>query len=145
MSFGFWNGNYRLDNMGLKELWAAFCPGLVATCVYEFNRCIQHLNYKPKWNFIQVIKRLHLRHQFHNENANFGITIFIPDRLFDTFRPKVKGQQISETVFNLGYTKEEVRCYPWVARTTDDIDEESAISEGIERRIIAKEALGGAA
>lgn len=119
---------------GMGGLWAAFCTGLIATCFYEFNHCIQHLNYNPKWKFIQEIKKLHLRHHFHDEKTNFGITNFMPDRFFGTFKSTVKGKKKSETVFNLGYTKEEVRRYPWVARTTDDIDEESAIVNGIDRR-----------
>jgi sterol desaturase/sphingolipid hydroxylase (fatty acid hydroxylase superfamily) len=119
---------------GAPGLWAAFATGLITTCFYEFNHCIQHLNYTPKWKFIQTIKRLHLRHHFHDENTNFGITNFMPDRLFGTFKPSAKGRPQSETVFNLGYTGEEVRRYPWVARATGDIDENRAITEGIERR-----------
>lgn len=119
---------------GMSGLWAAFSAGLVITCFYEFNHCIQHLNYTPKWKFIQVIKQLHLRHHFHDEKTNYGITSFMPDRFFGTFQPTVKGRPQSETVFNLGYTKEEVRRYPWVARATDDIDETSAITQGIDRR-----------
>lgn len=123
---------------GEAGMWTALCTGLLATCFYEFNHCIQHLNYTPKWKFIETIKKLHLRHHFHDEKSNFGITNFGPDRVFGTFKPRIKGRAISETVFNLGYTKDEVKRYPWVARVTDDIDEERAISDGIERRI-AKE------
>ena len=119
---------------GEAGLWSAFAAGLIITCFYEFNHCIQHLNYTPKLKVLQKIKKLHLRHHFHDEKSNYGITNFGPDRVFGTFEPKVKGRAKSETVFNLGYTKEEVSQYPWVARVTDDIDEQRAITEGIDRR-----------
>lgn len=119
---------------GFPGMMAAFCAGLLITCFYEFCHCIQHLNYTPKLGVLQTIKRLHLRHHFHDENSNFGITNFIPDRLFGTFRPKAAGQKPSATVFNLGYTHEEVRKYPWVARATPDIVEEQAIAQGVVRR-----------
>lgn len=119
---------------GMGGMWTAFAAGLITTCFYEFNHCIQHLNYNPKLKFIQAIKKMHLRHHFHDEKSNFGITNFMPDRLFGTYEPQVKGRAQSETVFNLGYTKDEVRRYPWVARATDDIDEQRAILEGIDRR-----------
>ena len=118
----------------MAGLWAAFVTGLLITCFYEFNHCIQHLNYTPKWKFIQTIKLLHLRHHFHDETTNFGITNFIPDRIFGTIQEKVKGKKQSETVFNLGYTKDEVKKYPWVARQTKDIDENHAIIHGIDRK-----------
>ena len=121
---------------GAAGLWSAFTAGLIITCFYEFNHCIQHLSYTPKWKVLQTIKRLHLQHHFHDEHSNYGITNFMPDRFFGTLEPSVKGRSKSETVFNLGYTKDEVRRYPWVARITDDIDEEQAIEEGIDRRKI---------
>jgi sterol desaturase/sphingolipid hydroxylase (fatty acid hydroxylase superfamily) len=119
---------------GLPGLLMAFCAGLLITCFYEFCHCIQHLNYAPKWPFLQTMKRLHLRHHFHDENSNYGITNFIPDRLFGTYRPKAAGQKPSPTVFNLGYTMDEVRKYPWVAQATPDIDETEAVVKGVERR-----------
>lgn len=122
---------------GMAGLWTAFGAGLITTCFYEFNHCIQHLNYTPKLKILQTIKRLHLRHHFHDENSNYGITNFMPDKVFGTFTPKVNGCARSESVFNLGYTGEEVRRYPWVARETDDIDEEKAIKNGIDRRLDA--------
>ena len=119
---------------GVAGLWASFSAGLIITCFYEFNHCIQHLNYTPKLKILQTIKQLHLRHHFHDEHSNYGITNFMPDRIFGTFAPKVQGRQRSETVFNLGYTGEEVQRYPWVARATDDIDEDVAVTQGIDRR-----------
>lgn len=119
---------------GVPGAWAAFCAGLLTTCFYEFCHCIQHLNYTPKQKFLQVMKRLHLRHHFHDEHSNYGITNFVPDKIFGTYRPKPDGKGISETVFNLGYTKIEVEKYPWVAKATPDIDLAEAITTGVGRR-----------
>lgn len=119
---------------GVSGLMAAFAAGLLATCFYEFCHCIQHLNYTPRWDFLKKMKRLHLQHHFHDERGNYGITNFIPDRLFGTYQKGVKGQAKSETVFNLGYTRDEVKRFPWVARLTPDLDEEKAVNEGVDRR-----------
>lgn len=119
---------------GLAGAYAAFCAGLIITCFYEFNHCIQHLNYTPKWKFIQKMKRIHLLHHFHDENANYGITNFMPDKLFGTYAEKTKGAKRSDTVFNLGYTRAEVKQYPWVAELTPDVNVEDAIVNGLDRR-----------
>lgn len=132
MPIGYLIGGWPAMNM-------AFCAGLLITCFYEFLHCVQHLNYHPKLKFLHKIKMLHLRHHFHDERSNYGITNFIPDRLFGTYAPKVQGRKRSETVFNLGYTKEEVKRFPWVARLTPDIDEVQATEEGIDRREPIKE------
>ncbi|MBX6320836.1 MAG: sterol desaturase family protein, partial [Rhodospirillaceae bacterium] len=91
------------------------CGGLVMTCIYEFCHCVQHLNYAPRLAFLKRLKRLHLAHHFHNEQGNFGITSFLCDRLFGTYYDRVRDVPRSATVFNLGYTEEEARHYPWVA------------------------------
>jgi len=113
---------------------AAFAAGLLVTCFYEFCHCVQHLNYTPRWKFLQRIKKLHLQHHFHDEHTNFGITSFAPDKVFGTYNEDAKGRPRSATVFNLGYTGEEVRRFPWVARATSDLDEERAAREGVDRR-----------
>jgi sterol desaturase/sphingolipid hydroxylase (fatty acid hydroxylase superfamily) len=99
---------------GLPGASAALASGLFVTCVYEFCHCVQHLNFSPKWGFLQRIKRLHLAHHFHNEAGNFGITNFFWDRVFDTHYAWPKEVSKSPTVFNLGYTAEEAERYPWV-------------------------------
>lgn len=119
---------------GLAGLSAAFATGVLVTCFYEFCHCIQHLKYTPKWQWVQRIKKLHLQHHFHDERNNFGITNYVCDRLFGTFRAKPSAETVSSTVFNLGYTLEEVRRYPWVAEKTHDIDVESGATFGIGRR-----------
>ena len=98
---------------------AALATGLFCTCFYEFCHCVQHLNYKPKYEFLRRMKQAHLLHHFHNEQANFGITNFTWDRLFGTRFATAKDIARSETVFNLGYDEAEAERYPWVARMTE--------------------------
>lgn len=114
MPIGYWIG-------GLAGAFAGFAAGIFTTCFYEYCHCVQHLNFTPKRKFLQEIKRLHLAHHFHNEQGNYGITNYIPDRLFGTFYAKAKEIPRSPTVFNLGYTEEEAERYPWVQRYSDGI------------------------
>jgi len=113
---------------------AACAAGLLVTCFYEFCHCIQHLGYGPKSELVRRLKRRHLKHHFHDEHTNYGITNFVPDRIFGTFEEDHGGRKPSRTVFNLGYTEDEVRRYPWVARVTPDLDEETAARRGVGRR-----------
>ncbi len=104
---------YAIDGIGGAA--TGLATGVFTTCVYEFCHCIQHLAYKPKSEFLKRIKKLHLAHHFHNENGNYGITNYGWDRLFRTYYGRVGERRKSPTVFNLGYTEEEARDYPWVA------------------------------
>ena len=113
---------------------AAFSAGLFITCFYEYCHCIQHLRYTPKSKALKAIKKLHLQHHFHDENHNFGITNFFVDKLFGTYNEDPRDVPRSDTVFNLGYTREIVSKYPWVARMTHDIDLEDAIANGVKQR-----------
>ncbi|WP_419758530.1 sterol desaturase family protein [Acidisoma sp.] len=97
---------------------AAFATALVTTCVYEFVHCIQHLNYKPKNRFIQRLKRDHLMHHFQNENGNYGIVSFLPDKLFQSYHENSRDCPKSATVFNLGYDLKQAERYPWVMELT---------------------------
>jgi len=119
---------------------AAFSTALVTTCVYEFFHCIQHLNYKPKSNFIQKLKRDHLLHHFHSEKINMGIVSFTPDYIFHSYVPSAKGCPKSPTVFNLGYDVEEAKRYPWVMEVTGAPPRDKPPS-GLEREAAAAEAL----
>ncbi|HVT51155.1 MAG TPA: sterol desaturase family protein [Dongiaceae bacterium] len=92
----------------------AFGAGIVITLFYEFCHCMQHLNTAPKTAFMKRIKQLHLAHHFHNEQGNYGITNFLWDRVFATHYAKAKQVPKSATVFNIGYTEEMARKYPWV-------------------------------
>ena len=99
---------------GFGAAMAALAAGLITTCVYEFVHCIQHLAYKPKWKFIANMKRLHMAHHFHDERGNYGITNYFWDRVFGTFYERPERPVKSATVFNLGYTEEVAKTYPWV-------------------------------
>ncbi|QMW23890.1 sterol desaturase family protein [Sandaracinobacteroides saxicola] len=106
---------------GLGGAAVALCAGLLTTCVYEFVHCIQHLSYKPKNRVLAAMKARHMAHHFHDESGNFGITSFWPDRLFGTFYEREQRKLKSATVFNLGYTDEVARHYPWVAAMSDGV------------------------
>lgn len=95
---------------------AGFATGLVCTAFYEFAHCVQHLGWKPRNRWLAVMKRRHMEHHFHDEDGNFGITNFAWDRLFGTLYSRIERPEKSATVFNLGYTEEMARVYPWVAR-----------------------------
>lgn len=109
---------YAIGGFGGASI--AFATGLLTTCVYEFFHCIQHLAYKPKNKWVAKIKKLHLAHHFHDENGNYGITNYVWDRLFGTYYTSMK-QKRSETVFNLGYTPEVAKKYPWVAELSGGV------------------------
>ena len=97
---------------------AALATGLATTCVYEFFHCIQHLNYKPKIEWVKRIKQLHMAHHFHNEDGNYGIIAYWPDRVLGSFYGEVWLKPRSPHVFNLGYDLEEAKRYPWVMELT---------------------------
>ena len=94
---------------------AALATGLLVTCFYEYCHCFQHLAYTPKWTFLRKMKKWHVAHHYHNEKGNYGITNFVVDRIFGTFYSRPDMVPRSPTVFNLGYTAEEAKKYPWVA------------------------------
>ena len=87
---------------------AAISSALIVTCFYEFCHCIQHLPFKPRYEWLRQIKKRHLAHHFHSEKGNFGITNFLCDRMLGTYYDSPKSTPRSETVFNLGYCGEEV-------------------------------------
>ncbi|WP_420138484.1 sterol desaturase family protein [Sphingomonas sp.] len=93
---------------------AGFATGLLCTCFYEFAHCVQHLGWKPRQRWLATLKRRHMEHHYHDEDGNFGITNFAWDRLFGTLYTRAERPSKSATVFNLGYTEEMARAYPWV-------------------------------
>ncbi|MBS1061561.1 sterol desaturase family protein [Gluconobacter wancherniae] len=103
---------------GWTGSFAALSTALVMTCIYEFFHCIQHLAYKPKWQWVAKIKQLHVLHHFHDENGNYGITNYVPDRIFGSFYREARDRIRSRHVFNLGYDLEEARRFPWVMKIT---------------------------
>ncbi len=94
---------------------AAVCAGFLITCGYEFCHCIQHLNFKPRSHMLRRMKALHLAHHFHDEEGNYGITSFAPDRIFGTYYGSPRERSRSPSVFNLGYDTSEAARFPWVA------------------------------
>lgn len=106
---------------GIGGAAAALAAGLITTCVYEFFHCIQHLGYKPKTKWVAEIKKRHMAHHFHDETGNFGITNYFWDRLLGTFYERPERPVKSPTVFNLGYTPEVAKAYPWVAELSGGV------------------------
>lgn len=106
---------------GLGGAAAAFATGLVVTSFYEFAHCIQHLAYKPRYRFLAVMKARHMEHHFHDETGNFGITNFAWDRAFGTYYTRPDRPAKSPTVFNLGYSEDVARSYPWVAQRSGGV------------------------
>lgn len=102
----------------------AFSAGLFITCFYEFAHCIQHLSYKPKNKALELMKKRHMEHHFHDENGNYGITNFFWDRLLNTYYIKTDRPRKSPTVHNLGYTSGQAKKYPWVAEMSGEIGAE---------------------
>lgn len=100
---------------------AAVGTGLLVTCFYEFCHCIQHLKYKPRNPWLAKMKARHMAHHFHDESGNFGITSFLWDKAFGTFYERPDRQEKSPTVFNLGYTPEEAKRYPWVGELSGGV------------------------
>ena len=100
---------------------AAFGTGLLTTCYYEFMHCIQHLAFKPKWNWVQHMKQRHMEHHYFDETGNFGITNYVWDRVLGTYYEKKDRPRRSATVFNLGYDENVAEVYPWVKELSGGI------------------------
>lgn len=99
----------------------AFAAGLITTCAYEFVHCIQHLGVKPKNRWLAELKRRHMEHHFHDENGNYGIMSFLPDKVFGTAYERQQRRERSPHVFNLGYTPEVAARYPYVAELSGGV------------------------
>lgn len=99
----------------------AIAMGMLITCVYEFCHCVQHLKYKPRNKWLAKMKARHMAHHFHDETGNFGITSFFWDKAFGTFYERPDRKEKSDTVFNLGYTPEEAKLYPWVSELSGGV------------------------
>jgi sterol desaturase/sphingolipid hydroxylase (fatty acid hydroxylase superfamily) len=100
---------------------AAFATAILTTCYYEFMHCIQHLSFKPSWNWVQFMKLRHNEHHYFHEDGNFGITNYMWDRILGTFYEKKDRPERSPTVFNLGYTEDVAKLYPWVKELSGGI------------------------
>ena len=113
---GDWTGQAAIGSAA-----AALATGLLTTCFYEFVHCIQHLAYKPKNKRLAEMKRRHMAHHFHDENGNYGITTFFWDKVFKTWYDRPERPEKSPTVFNLGYTEEVAKEYPYVAELSGGV------------------------
>ncbi len=122
---------------GIGGAAVALAAGLLITCFYEFVHCIQHLSYKPKYEFLKRMKARHMAHHFHDETGNFGITDFKWDKLFGTFYERPDRPEKSPTVFNLGYDEDVAKTYPWVAEMSGHIwakpDRRAKVKDRIEK------------
>ncbi|WP_241767650.1 sterol desaturase family protein [Tanticharoenia sakaeratensis] len=103
---------------GAAGAWAGLAAGFATTCVYEFFHCIQHLAYKPRWGWVARMKQLHVLHHFHDEDGNYGITNYLPDRLFGSYYGAARDRGRSASVFNLGYDLTMAGRFPWVMKLT---------------------------
>ena len=83
--------------------------------------CIQHLAFKPKWEWVTFMKQRHMEHHYFDENGNFGITNYVWDRILGTYYVKKDRPSRSPTVFNLGYDEEVAKTYPWVKELSGGI------------------------
>ena len=108
---------------GLSGAFSATAAAMIAFTVYEFIHCMQHLPYVPENGFLKGIKKRHLSHHFHSERGNFGITSNLWDRILGTIYEHQREVPRSPTTFNLGYTDEERRRYPWVAELSASEEE----------------------
>jgi sterol desaturase/sphingolipid hydroxylase (fatty acid hydroxylase superfamily) len=106
---------------GIGGACIALATGLLTTCFYEFCHCIQHLSYKPKSKRLAEMKKRHMAHHFHDESGNYGITTFFWDKLFGTYYDRSERPEKSSTVFNLGYTPEAAKRWPWVAELSGGV------------------------
>ncbi len=106
---------------GIGGAAVALSAGLLTTCFYEFCHCIQHLSYKPKAKWLAEMKARHMAHHFHDETGNFGITNFAVDKLFGTYYERAERPHKSPSVFNLGYSEEVARTYPYVKELSGGI------------------------
>jgi sterol desaturase/sphingolipid hydroxylase (fatty acid hydroxylase superfamily) len=125
---------------GIGGAAAAFAAGLLTTCYYEFMHCIQHLAFKPKWKWVQLMKQRHNEHHYFDETGNFGITNYVWDRLLGTYYEKKDRPKRSPTVFNLGYTEDVAADYPWVKELSGGI-----ASGHPRRRVLGREGGDGSA
>jgi sterol desaturase/sphingolipid hydroxylase (fatty acid hydroxylase superfamily) len=117
---GFWASPAH-PNAAFGAGMIALATGLLTTCFYEYVHCIQHLAYKPKSKLLAEMKKRHMAHHFHDENGNYGITTFFWDRVFKTYYDRPERPRKSPTVFNLGYTEEVAREYPYVAELSGGV------------------------
>jgi len=60
----------------------------------------------PKFLYAKELKTHHLYHHYKNEQANFGISMWVFDYIFDTFDPTLLQERKRRKEKSLGYEKE---------------------------------------
>lgn len=66
-----------------------FTFGILYYLFYEWMHLAHHTPaYQPKTQVGHKLKRAHMRHHFHNENYCWGITNYLGDLCFDTFKER---------------------------------------------------------
>jgi hypothetical protein len=81
-----------------------FTAGVLYYLFYEWMHLAHHVpSYQPKTTLGNKIKRAHMRHHFHNENYNWGITNYFGDIVCGTLKNRNEVKK-STTVRNIeGY------------------------------------------
>jgi sterol desaturase/sphingolipid hydroxylase (fatty acid hydroxylase superfamily) len=105
--------------MGMSLYWnsASFAAAFAASglCVigYEYVHSFQHSRVETDNRYLLRMRRHHLAHHFLSEQVNYGIATDVIDRLCGTILASDRAER-SPTVYNLGYTGEMQRRYPYV-------------------------------
>ena len=82
--------------------------------------CIQHLAYKPKLKIIVEMKKRPWRTISMTRMA-ITASPTLWDRVLGTFYDRPERPNKSPTVFNLGYTTDVAKRYPWVKELSGGI------------------------
>ncbi len=83
-----------------------FTFGIFYYLFYEWIHLAHHIpKYQPKTKIGERLKRAHMRHHFHNENYCWGITNYLGDKLFGTFKGRNDVEK-SQTVRDIAGYKE---------------------------------------
>ena len=85
----------------MLALTVAFGGGLICMLLlYEWKHYIAHTSIKPRTQFGQRIKKLHLLHHYKNENYWFGVSSPYVDIIFGTLKQE-KDVELSPTAKDL--------------------------------------------
>lgn len=105
--------------MGASFFWntasfaAAFATSALCVVAYEYVHTFQHARVETDNKYLLRMRRHHLAHHYLNEQVNYGIATDVIDRLCGTVLTPDRAER-SPTVYNLGYTGEMQRRYPYI-------------------------------
>jgi sterol desaturase/sphingolipid hydroxylase (fatty acid hydroxylase superfamily) len=95
--------------------WGAFASAAAAAfaagTLYEYFHALAHARMPLRGRYFARMRRHHMMHHHVADERNFGIVTDIVDRLAGTV---VRGGGRSPTAYNLGYTSDVARVYPYV-------------------------------